>query len=355
MNNKELMIRLSGTGFGRLSEKAETTFVPTGSYALNKIISGKYTEGVPIGQITQFYGEHSTAKTVFGTCILAQAQAKGYHTVIIDSEKTYNKDFAVSLGVDSENLLIIAPNTVEDCFMAIEKVILAIREGDKDTPIVILYDSIAVSPSKAEYEAEGYEGNNMQGAVRAKSIGSGLKKLNSLVYEHGVALLIINQIRHKVGVMYGSPKTLAAGGKALEYFLSVSLECSFSKSDYVKDDNGVSVGIKGKIRATKNKVTKPDRECEFQLLFDEGLVKDYGLLKCLMDDGFLENAFKRAFNKSESFDLVSGEKEIVCEEAFQHKTLEEYKSAGYNFRRTKDQMSRGLSREQAFEEFQKHK
>jgi len=70
---------------------------------------------------------------------------------------------------------------------------------------------------------------------------------------------------------------------------------------------------------------------------------------------FLENAFKRAFNKSESFDLVSGEKEIVCEEAFQHKTLEEYKSAGYNFRRTKDQMSRGLSREQAFEEFQKHK
>jgi len=288
MNSKDLLKRLAEAGFGKLSEKADTSFVSTGSYALNKIISGKYTEGVPIGQITQFYGEHSTAKTVFGTCILAQAQAKGYHTVIIDSEKTYNKDFAVSLGVDSENLLIIAPNTVEDCFMKIEEVTLAIRKEDKDTPIVILYDSIAVSPSKAEYEAEGYEGNNMQGAVRAKSIGSGLKKLNTLVYEHGVALLIINQIRHKVGVMYGSPKTLAAGGKALEYFLSVSLECSFSKSDYVKDENDISVGIKGKIRATKNKVTKPDRECEFKLLFDTGLVEDYGLLKCLVADGLIK-------------------------------------------------------------------
>ena len=89
MNNKELMDRLAGFGFGKLSEKVDTSFVPTGSYALNKIVSGKYTEGVPIGQITQFYGEHSTAKTVFGTCILAQAQAKGYHTVIIAVSYTH--------------------------------------------------------------------------------------------------------------------------------------------------------------------------------------------------------------------------------------------------------------------------
>jgi len=288
MKVQDLIKKLSGSGFRILSEKSDIIFVPTGSYALNKIISGSYTGGVPVGQITQFFGEHSTAKTVFGTCVLAQAQKKGYHTILIDSETTYNKDFAVSLGVDSDKLLAATPNNVEDCFKAIEDVVLAIREDDTDTPIVVLYDSIAVSPSKAESEMEGFEGNNMQGAIRAKSIGSGLRKLNHFVYKHGVALVIINQIRHKVGVIYGSPKTLAAGGKALEYYLAINLECSFSKSDYVKDEAGISIGIKGKIRATKNKITKPDRDCEFKLLFDEGLVLDYGLLKCLMEDGLLE-------------------------------------------------------------------
>ena len=288
MKAEDLIKKLSGVGFRILSEKSDTVFVPTGSYALNKVMSGKYTGGVPIGQITQFFGEHSTAKTVFGTCVLAQAQKKGYHTILIDSETTYNKDFAVSLGIDSDKLLVVEPNTVEDCFKAIEDVVTAIREEDRDTPIVVLYDSIAVSPSKAEHEAEGFEGNNMQGAVRAKSIGAGLRKLNSLVYKQNVALLIINQIRHKVGVMYGSPKTLAAGGKALEYYLAINLECSFSKSDYIKDEAGVSIGIKGKIKATKNKITKPDRDCEFKLLFDKGLVLNYGLLKCLMEDGLLE-------------------------------------------------------------------
>lgn len=288
MKAQDVIKKLSGAGFRILSEKADIVFVPTGSYALNKIMSGNYTGGVPVGQITQFFGEHSTAKTVFGTCVLAQAQKKGYHTILIDSETTYNKDFAVSLGVDSDKLLIVEPNTVEDCFKAIEDVVKVIREDDKDTPIIVLYDSIAVSPSKAEYEADGFEGNNMQGAIRAKSIGAGLRKLNTFVYKQNVALLIINQIRHKVGVIYGSPKTLAAGGKALEYYLAINLECSFSKSDYIKDEAGVSIGIKGKIKATKNKITKPDRECEFKLLFDEGLVLDYGILKCLMEDRLLE-------------------------------------------------------------------
>jgi recombination protein RecA len=288
MKAEELIKKLSGAGFRILSDKSDMVFVPTGSYALNKIMSGKYTGGVPVGQITQFFGEHSTAKTVFGTCVLAQAQKKGYHTILIDSETTYNKDFAVSLGIDPDRLLVVEPNTVEDCFKAIEDVVTAIREDDKDTPIVVLYDSIAVSPSKAEYEAEGFEGNNMQGAIRAKSIGSGLRKLNTFVYKQNVALLIINQIRHKVNVRYGSPKTLAAGGKALEYYLAINLECSFSKSDYVKDEADISIGIKGSIKATKNKITRPDRDCEFKLLFDEGLVEDYGLLKCLVEDGLLE-------------------------------------------------------------------
>jgi recombination protein RecA len=164
--------------------------------------------------------------------------------------------------------------------------LLAIRETDKDTPIVVVYDSLAVSPSKAEYEADNYEGNNMQGAIRAKSTGACLRKMNPLMRKHKVALVIINQIRNKVGVMYGSPDTMAAGGKSLEYYLGVNLKCISNKtSDLLKDDNKNVIGIAGKVRNTKNKVSIPFRECEFELLYNEGLDPYAGVLKMLEIDG----------------------------------------------------------------------
>ena len=107
--------------------------------------------------------------------------------MLVDSENAYNPEFARSLGIDPEKLIYAAPETLEDCFQVIEDAIVAIRETDKDTPIVVAYDSSAVSTSKAEYEAENYEGNNMQGAVRAKSTGACLRKINPLMRKHKVA------------------------------------------------------------------------------------------------------------------------------------------------------------------------
>jgi len=266
-------------------EKVDLGFVSTGNYALNKVISGDYTKGIPFGMITQFIGESSTAKTIFATHIFKEAQAAGYHTMMVDSENAYNPVFAASLGVDPEKLIYAKPKTLEECFQVMEDTILAIREADKDTPIVIAYDSIAVSPSKAESESDSYEQSPMTGALRAKTAGACLRKINHMLRDYKVALVIINQIRSKTGVMYGSPDTPAAGGKALAFYLGVDLLCISNKtSDKLIDENKQVIGIKGTIRNKKNKVSIPFRECEFELLFDKGLTPSYGMLTSLVKD-----------------------------------------------------------------------
>ena len=288
--DKTLLDRLKNAGL--LSDQiTDMGFVSTGSYALNRVISGDYTKGIPIGMITQFMGEASTAKTVFATHILKDAQQKGYYAMLVDSENAYNPEFAESLGLDPKKLIYAAPDTLEDCFQVIEDTIKAIRETDADTPIVIAYDSIAVSPSKAEFEAENYDGNNMQGAVRAKSTGACLRKINPLLRKHKVGLVVINQIRNKVGVMYGNPETQAAGGKSLEYYLGVNMKTISNKtSDLIKDENKQIIGIQGRLRNTKNKVSIPFRETTFKLMYDEGLDPYEGLLDFLVVDGIVKQS-----------------------------------------------------------------
>jgi recombination protein RecA len=277
---------------GLLSEQNHNLgFVSTGSYALNKIISGDYSKGIPIGMITQFLGESSTAKTVFLTHILREAQKVGYHTILIDSENTYNSDFARTLGIDPGKLLYSAPDTLEDCFQAIHETILAIRETDPTTPIVVGYDSLAVSPTRAEIESDDYTNNNMEGAIRAKITGSCLRSINPLLRKHKVALVIINQIRNKVGVMYGSPDTPAAGGKSLEYYIGVNLKCISNKtSDLLLNDEKEVIGIQGRVKNVKNKISIPFKECEFELLFDTGLNNLAGLVKYLEAEAIIARA-----------------------------------------------------------------
>jgi len=287
----EILSRLRNAGL-LSDQELDLGQVPTGSYALNKIISGDYFGGIPIGMISQFIGESSTAKTVFVTHILKEAQEKGYYTVLVDSENAFNSKFATSLGLDPTNLIYASPETLEDCFQIIEDTILSIREVDSDTPIVVGYDSIAVSPSKSEYEAESYDGNNMQGAVRAKATGACLRKINPLLRKHKAALIIVNQIRNKIGVMFGNPETAAGGGKALEYYLGVNLKCRSNKtSDLIKDENKETIGICGTIKNTKNKISRPYRSCDFELLYDQGLTEAYGLVEMLVkDDLVIQNA-----------------------------------------------------------------
>ena len=283
--NVDVISRLKNAGL--LSEQVQSYgFVSTGSYALNKVISGDYFGGIPVGYITQFFGEASTAKTVFATHILKDAQSKGYYSMLVDSENAYNPEFARKLGLDPEKLIYAAPDTLEECFQVIEDTIKTIRETDPDTPIVVAYDSIAVSPAKAEFEDASYEGNNMEGAIRAKTAGKCLRKINPLIRKYKVGLVVINQTRSKVGVMYGDPTTTAGGGKALEFYLGVNLKTISNKtSDLIKDSNKNVVGIQGKVRNTKNKVSLPFRECEFELKYDTGLNPFYGILPSLKEEG----------------------------------------------------------------------
>ena len=281
--NDEVLKRLKSAGL--LSDmELDLGNVPTGSYALNRVISGHYNKGVPIGAITQFKGNSSTGKTVFATHILREAQKKGYYAILVDSENAYNSEFAKSLGVDPTKLIYCAPESLEDCFEVMTSLITEIREKDKDTPIVIAYDSIAVSPTREELKGEDFEMHNMMGAARAKTTGACLRKINMRLRIQKIALIVINQIREKVGVMYGNPETNAGGGRSLEYYLGVDLKCSVNKSDLIKDDDGQLMGIKGKVKNSKNKCTIPFQECEFRLFFDDGLDPHYGLTKMLETD-----------------------------------------------------------------------
>ena len=303
---------------GLLSEQGPSLgFVSTGSYALNKVISGDYSKGVPIGMITQFIGASSSAKTVFATHILKEAQESGFYTILVDSENAYNPVFSESLGVDPKKLIYATPETLEDCFQFMEEKILTLREKDKDTPIVIAYDSIAVSPSKAEYDSDSYEGNNMIGAVRAKTTGACLRKINPLMRKHKVALVVVNQIRNKVGVIYGSNETNAGGGKALEYYLGVNLKCISNKtSDLLKDDKKQILGIKGTVRNLKNKVSIPFKECDFELLFDKGLTSTCGMLSSLVQEGIVERSGAWYSFKEFKFQRKTFEEELFSSDDF---------------------------------------
>lgn len=269
-----------------LSEESQAYgFVDSGSYSLNKIISGKFNGGYPIGAITEIYGESSTAKTVFLTHAFVGAQKQGYHTVMIDNEQAYSPSFAAVLGVDPKKLIYMAPDTLEDCFDAIEKSILAIREKDKDTPILIGYDSIGVSPSRKEMQGDIAGDPNMGGALRAKVAGICLRRINPLLRKYKAGLIIINQIRSKVGVMFGDPRTKAGGGKSLLYYCGTSLEAMSSKSNILYDEFKNPTGITGKVKCVKNKITIPYQECEFELLYDKGLTRDEGLVYTMLKSG----------------------------------------------------------------------
>ena len=308
--------RLDGANL--LSEEGQVFgFVDSGSYALNKIISGDYNGGFPIGGITEIYGESSTAKTVFLTHAFKGAQEQGYYTVMVDNEHAYSPSFAKILGVDSEKLIYTMPETMEDCFETIEKAILAIREKDKDTPIVVGYDSIGVSPTRKEMEGDLGNNSEIAGALRAKVAGQCLRRINPLLRKHKASLIIINQVRSKVGLVFGDPRTKAGGGKALLYYCAVSLETASAKGDVLYDDMKNPTGIKGTIKCVKNKVTVPYQDCEFKLMYNEGLSREYGLTLSAYKNGIATSPSKGWYSldggatKSRAADLTKKLAEMV--------------------------------------------
>lgn len=287
MKSDDIVAKLQELGV--LSDRQHNLgFIDSGSFALNKIISGKYAKGgYPIGKIIEIFGENSTGKTVFLTHAIAAAQKKGYFTVLLDNEFTYNRFFAESLGVDSTKLIYDDPPTVSQCFSRIEELILKIREFDTDTPILIGLDSLA-GQSDAEEEKKIDELTNTDGMIRAKEIGQCLRKINPMLRINKACLIVINQVRMNPLVMYGDKTAKSGGGKALEFWSSVSLKTKSNKtSDLIKDDKDRVIGIQGVVENKKNKEALPFQQCPFKLIYDKGLDPYWGLEAVAIEAGLV--------------------------------------------------------------------
>lgn len=280
-------------------------FVDTGSLALNYICSGKFIDGgIPGGKLTEIYGPSSSAKSLFGNNILYGCQKMGGIPVLLDCENSANKEFIKKAShCDLNRVLRYTPQSLEEVFSKMYSIIEKIRKKDPDRPIVIVYDSIGVSPSARELREvdlpEGYDkatykrivGGNEQPGERAKICSRELRKLNSVMEKTGATVIILNQTREKIGIMFGNPETTAGGGNALPFYASCRIRPQTQKKIEKKITAKKSkiLGVNIKLKNVKNKTHRPFVESEgIQLLFEKGINPLSGLLSCLMEDDRLE-------------------------------------------------------------------
>ncbi len=279
-------------------------FVDTGNLAINYCCSGKFTKGgIPGGRLTEIYGPSASSKSLIGSNILAGVQKLGGIGIILDTENAINGQFIQqATKCDINKIIRYTPVTLEDCFGTIYRAIDYIRKKKKiEVPVVIVYDSISVSPSARELREtqlpEGYSkadfkrivGANEQPGERAKICSKELRKLNTEMEQNDVTVVILNQIRDKIGVMYGSPETTAAGGQGLPFYASLRIRSQTQKKIEAKIAGYAKkkiLGINIKIQNKKNRSHRPFVEVDnIPLYFDKGINPLGGVLGALIDAG----------------------------------------------------------------------
>lgn len=267
----------------------EQGFINTNNLALNFICSERFIDGgIPRGRITEIFGPSSSAKTVVGTHILQGCQSIGGIGVLLDSESAYSPSFAETLGIESEKLIYMQPDFLEACFAKTQEIAGLVSSKGNKQPVCVVYDSIAASPSETEFNdmMEGKASGHEMGE-RARVCSKELRKISSLLNRQNCSFVIINQIRMKIGVMFGNPETTAGGGNSLEYYCSIRLDCR--KGKVILDSRKRPIGVKVNVKCVKNKVTPPFKKAVgLRLYWNYGIDPCSGLLELLIDDDRIE-------------------------------------------------------------------
>jgi recombination protein RecA len=281
-NDKNLNLAISGInkqfGPGALMKlgdatKMEVDKISTGSIAIDLALG---IGGLPKGRVCEIYGPESSGKTTFCLSIIAEAQKQGGNAVFIDVEHALDPKYAKIVGVDLENLMVSQPECGEDALNITETLI---RSGAID---IIVVDSVAALVSKNELD--GQMGDSTVG-LQARMMSQAMRRLTGAINKTQCVVLFTNQIREKIGVMFGSPET-QPGGRALKFFSSVRMD--IRRIGQIKETSGKVIGNRTRLKVVKNKVAPPFTDCEFDIMYNEGISHSGSLVDLGVEHKILE-------------------------------------------------------------------